>query len=204
MQLLEQVQVRVLRRVANVDCQVPDDVLRMEFGCRSYASWLAQRKLEYSFRLRRMAEDRLPRRVAQAAWPAVGGGRHERMHAGLAQVLAVEVKLDVAAAAAVDEVTYAAFKRQVAHAVRARDMLAAQRVKRSTVGRYVRILGSPSKVPTELQDYMSGPMTTACKALLLCRADMVNTAQRLHQKQRLSSRACRRCGAACEDLVHLA
>jgi hypothetical protein len=41
MQRLEQVQVRVLRRVANLDCLVPDDVLRMEFGCRSYARWMA-------------------------------------------------------------------------------------------------------------------------------------------------------------------
>jgi hypothetical protein len=42
---------------------IPDDVLRMELGCRSYASWMDQRKLEYAFRLGRMSDDRLPRHV---------------------------------------------------------------------------------------------------------------------------------------------
>jgi hypothetical protein len=93
MQRLEQLQVRVLRRIVNVPCHVPDDVLKMELGCRSYARWMSQRKLEYAFKLRMMSPDRLPRRVAEAAWPTwpmPGGQCHERMHAGI--VAAIEAK----------------------------------------------------------------------------------------------------------------
>jgi hypothetical protein len=36
MQRLEQVQVRVLRRIVGLNSHIPDDVLRMELGCRSY------------------------------------------------------------------------------------------------------------------------------------------------------------------------
>jgi hypothetical protein len=54
MQRLEQVQVRVLRRIVGLNSHIPDDVLRMELGCRSYASWMDQRKLEYAFRLGRI------------------------------------------------------------------------------------------------------------------------------------------------------
>jgi hypothetical protein len=54
MQRLEQVQVRVMRRIVGLNSHIPDDVLRMELGSRSYASWMDQRELEYAFRLGRM------------------------------------------------------------------------------------------------------------------------------------------------------
>jgi hypothetical protein len=69
--LLEQVQTRVLRRVLQAPGTAAADVLRMEVGCRSYISWMDQRKLEYAYRLRLMAPSRLPRRVAAAAKPAL-------------------------------------------------------------------------------------------------------------------------------------
>jgi hypothetical protein len=68
-QRVEQVQTRVLRRIMRLPCAVADDVLRMELGCRPYASWMDQRKLEFAFRLAVMGADRLPARVASACWP---------------------------------------------------------------------------------------------------------------------------------------
>ncbi len=70
-----------------LNSHIPDDVLRMELGCKSYASWMDQRKLEYAFRLGRMSDDRLPRHVSKAAWPAAGGQCHERMHAGVVSAI---------------------------------------------------------------------------------------------------------------------
>jgi hypothetical protein len=51
---LEGVVIRVLKRFLAVCDNVHHDVLRMELGCRSMSSWMAQRVLEYSFRLGRM------------------------------------------------------------------------------------------------------------------------------------------------------
>jgi hypothetical protein len=48
------------------------------------------------------------------------------------------------------------------------------------VSRYVRIIGDPEHFPNQLQEYMLGPVTAAQKALLLCRADMLPTAQRMY------------------------
>jgi hypothetical protein len=183
MQRLEQVQVRVLRRIVNLNSHIPDDVLRMELGCRSYASWMDQRKLEYAFRLRQMSADRLPRHVAEAAWPTTGGQCHERMHAGLVSAIEAKTKVDVDAAVR-DKVSYATFKCRVAEAVRAHDMKCVMRKHRSTVSRYVRIIGDPEHFPNQLQEYMLGPVTAAQKALLLCRADMLPTAKRLHRQQK--------------------
>jgi hypothetical protein len=62
---------------------VHHDVLRMELGCRSMSSWMAQRVLEYSFRLRRMPADRLPAAVRAAVWRHVqGASKRQRMCAG--------------------------------------------------------------------------------------------------------------------------
>jgi hypothetical protein len=63
---LEGVVIRVLKRFLAVYDNVHHDVLRMELGCRSMSSWMAQRVLEYSFRLRRMPADRLPAAVRAA------------------------------------------------------------------------------------------------------------------------------------------
>jgi hypothetical protein len=56
--------------------------------------------------------------------------------------------------------------------VRARDMTDVMRQQRSTVSRYVRILGDPKCFPNQMQDYLLGPITAPHKALLLCRADI--------------------------------
>jgi hypothetical protein len=61
---LEGVVIRVLKRfLVPVFDNVHHDVLQMELGCRSISSWMAQRVLEYDFRLRRMPADRLPAAV---------------------------------------------------------------------------------------------------------------------------------------------
>ena len=70
-QRIEAVQQRVLRRFVGLDCNVSDDILRLEFGCRSYASWMCQRVLKYVFKVARMDAARLPAVVARRAWPLV-------------------------------------------------------------------------------------------------------------------------------------
>jgi hypothetical protein len=62
MRRLEQVQytVRVLKRIAATHENVAAALLNVEFGCRTYASWAMQRKLEFKFRLSRMPSGRLP------------------------------------------------------------------------------------------------------------------------------------------------
>ena len=200
MQRLEQLQVRVLRRIVNVPCHVPDDVLRMELGCRPYASWMNQRKLEYAFRLRMMSHDRLPRRVAEAAWPMPGGQCHERMHAGIVAAIEAKTQVDVAAAVA-NKMSYGKFKSHAARAVRARDMKDVLRQKRSTVSRYVRIMGDPECFPNKLQDYLLGPVAASHKALLLCRTDMLQTARRLHHKRKATSPACPCCSTGAEETL---
>ncbi len=72
----------MLRRIVRLPCAVADDVLQMEFGCRPYASCMDQRKLEFAFRLKTVAADRSPIRVASARWPAVARKGVPAMHAG--------------------------------------------------------------------------------------------------------------------------
>jgi hypothetical protein len=85
---LEQVQTRMLRRIVRLPYAVADDVPRMEFGCRPYASWMDQRKPEFAFRLTTMAADRLPARVVSASWPSVARAGVPAMHAGVTGVVA--------------------------------------------------------------------------------------------------------------------
>jgi hypothetical protein len=80
---------------------VADDVLRMELGCRPYASWMDQRKLEFAFRLATMmAADSLPARVASACWPRLARKGLPVLHAGVVIALERAVDLDVAPLAA--------------------------------------------------------------------------------------------------------
>jgi hypothetical protein len=58
---------------------VHHDVLRMELGCRSLSSWMAQRALEYGFRLQPMPVDRLPAAVNAAVWQRVQGANRPRL-----------------------------------------------------------------------------------------------------------------------------
>ncbi len=50
---IEQVQTRVLRRLAAARENLADDLLRCELACRHTASW-QQHKLEFAFELQRM------------------------------------------------------------------------------------------------------------------------------------------------------
>ena len=160
-------------------------------------------KLEYPFRLGRMSDDRLPRHVSKAGWSAAGGQCHERMHAGVVSAIEAKTQVDVGAAVK-SKVSYAPFKCTTANAVRAHDMKCVLRKHRSTVSRYVRIIGDPEHFPDQLQEYMLGPVTAAQKALLLCRADMLPTAQRMHRQKKAESPTCQCCriGAA-ETLVRM-
>ena len=65
---LERIQTGVLRRMVSCNRNVADDALRLELGCRPLASWVAQHKLEYAYRLHQQGADRLPRRVSEACW----------------------------------------------------------------------------------------------------------------------------------------
>jgi hypothetical protein len=67
------------------------------------------------------------------------------------------------------------------------DMKCVLRKHRSTVSRYVRIIGDPEHFPNQLQEYLLGPVTAAQKVLLLCRADMLPTAQRMHRQKKADS-----------------
>jgi hypothetical protein len=125
------------------------------------------------------------------------------MHAGV--VSAIEAKTQVDVGAAVNsKVSYAAFKCTTANAVRVHDRKCVLRKHRSTVSRYVRIIGDPEHFPNKLQEYyMLGPVTAAQKALLLCRTDMLPTALRMHRQKKAESPTCQCCriGAA-ETLEH--
>ncbi len=76
---LEGVMLRVMKRFLAVFENVHHDVLRMELGCRSLSSWMAQRALEYGFRLQRMPADRLPAAVNAAVWRRVQGAGRPRL-----------------------------------------------------------------------------------------------------------------------------
>ncbi len=133
------------------DYAVADDVLRMEFGCRPYASWTDQRKLEFTFRLTTMAADRLPARVASArcSWPAVARTGAPAMHAGVVAALerAVDIKVTALAATGMGKVT--------GEAVRARDVRAMRCQARSTVCYHLRVLGNPARHTNQLQKYLT-------------------------------------------------
>jgi hypothetical protein len=98
---LEQVQTRVPRRIVRLPVAVADDVLRMELGCRPYASsWMDQRKLEFAFRLATMAANRLPARVASACWPRLARKGGPALRAAVVAALERAVAVDVAPLAA--------------------------------------------------------------------------------------------------------
>jgi hypothetical protein len=165
---LEQVQARVLRRIVRLPCAVADDVLRMEFGCRPYASWMDPRKLEFAFRLQTMAADRLPARVASARWPAVARTGVPAMHAGVVAALERAVDLKVTALAATG-MGKAAFKKVAGEAVCARDVRAMRRQARSTaVLHHLRVLGDPARHMNQLQKYLTALQVHLSAALESC------------------------------------
>jgi hypothetical protein len=74
---LEGVVIRVLKCFLAVFDNVHHDVLRMELGCMSISSWMAQGVLEYGFRLRIMPCP--PAAVHAAVWRHVPGANRPRM-----------------------------------------------------------------------------------------------------------------------------
>jgi hypothetical protein len=197
---LEQVQTRVPRRIVRLPCAVADDVLRMEFGCRPYASWMDQRKLEFAFRLRTMAADGLPARVASARWPAVARTGVPAMHVGVVAALerAVDLKVTALAATAMGK---AAFKQVAGEAVRARDVRAMRRQARSTVLHHLRVLGDPARHTNQLQKYLTGPLTESQRFKFICRAGIMPTARRQWQQGRASTAKCLLCPEGPEETM---
>jgi hypothetical protein len=189
-QRVEQVQTRVLRRIMRLPCAVADDVLRMELGCRPYASWMDQRKLEFAFRLAVMDADRLPARVASACWPRLKRKGLPSMHACVVAALEHAVGLTVAESAAAEGATKAAFKKAAGEAVRVRDVRSMRREAKSTVCHHLRVLGNPGEHANQLQLYLSGPLTEVQRFKFICRAGVLPTARRRCQQGRAQTAQC--------------
>jgi hypothetical protein len=88
---IEQVQTRVLRRLAETRENLADDFLRCELACRHTACIGQQRKLEFAFE---MPPGRLPAQVARCDWgknPVVRGHARPKMHTDVVQHIAAQV-----------------------------------------------------------------------------------------------------------------
>jgi hypothetical protein len=109
---------RVMKRFLAVFENVHHDVLRMELGCRSLSSWMAQRALEYGFRLQRMPADRLPAAVNAAVWRRVQGAGRPRLCKEELVRVAKHTRVNVTVAVADATVGYGQFKRVASEAVR--------------------------------------------------------------------------------------
>ena len=169
MQRLEQIQYRVLKRMAATHENVATELLSMEFGCRSYASWAMQRKLEFRFRLRRMPQDRLPAIVSKCEWQRKKGAKKPAMHTSQVLKVSRKVDLDPDQHAADPELTYAAFKKQAALAVRRHDVNHVRLSRKSTVKRYLENYSHINIFPNKLQPYLDGPLTRSMQNKLLFR-----------------------------------
>ena len=200
-QRLEQVQTRVLRRIMRLPCAVADDVLRMELGCRPYASWMDQRKLEFAFRLAAMEADRMPARVASACWPRLARRGLPSMHACVVSALEHAVGLKVADLAAAGGVTTAAFKKLAGEAVRVRDVRSMRRDAKSTVCHHLRVLGGPGRHANQLQRYLAGPLTEVQRFKFICRAGVLPTARRRFQQGRAQTAQCPLCPERPEETM---
>jgi hypothetical protein len=161
-----------------------------------------QRKLEFAFRLKTMAADRLPARVASASWPVVARKGMPAMHAGVVSALeqAVDIKVPALAAAGVGK---AAFKTVAGDVVRARDVRAMRRRAGSTVLHHLRVLGDPARHTNQLQRYLTGPLTESQRFKFICRAGVMPTARRQWQQGRASTAKCLLCPAeGLEETMH--
>ena len=135
---LEGVMLRVMKRFLAVFENVHHDVLRMELGCRSLSSWMAQRALEYGFRLQRMPADRLPAAVNAAVWRRVQGAGRPRLCKEELVRVEKHTRVNVTVAVADTTVGYGQFKRVASEAVRVADMRVVvseeRRTRQSTAG----------------------------------------------------------------------
>jgi hypothetical protein len=195
---IEAEQLRVLKRFVSVSCNVSSDVLHLEFGCRPYASWMAQRKLEYAVRLQRMPEGRLPSVVAGAQWTCAHGAKRPVMHTTVVQKLARQVPFDLAGARAVSAQQA---KQSIAHAVRKHDVSRIQQSGRSAAARCVRFMGDVTEHPNKMQRYLEGPLTAGRRIKFMCRAGVLLTARRRQQMGAVADAACQHCRSSAEETV---
>jgi hypothetical protein len=208
---LEGVVIRVMKRFLAVFENVHHDVLRMELGCRSLSSWMAQRVLECGFRLRRMPPDPLPAAVQAAVWPHVPGAGKPRMCGEeLAKVVA-RTGLDAAASVADAAIRYGQFKRIASEAVRVADITGSvseeRRTRQSTLVRYLQLIGplpAGSMFLTECRPYLAGLVCRGTQLLkFLLRAGMLPLGRLESRKRRRPGAVpCPACGGPEEDAVH--
>jgi hypothetical protein len=177
---LEGVVIRVLKRFLAVYDNVHHDVLRMELGCRSMSSWMAQRVLEYSFRLRRMPADRLPAAVRAAVWRHVQGAKRPRMCGEELVRVEQHTRVNVTVAVADATVGYGQFKRVASEAVRVADMRVVvseeRRTRQSTLVKYLQLIGpvpEGSMFPNECRPYLAGIVGRGAQLKFLLRAGML-------------------------------
>jgi hypothetical protein len=206
---LEGVMSRVLKRFLAVYDNVHHDVLRMELGCRSLSSWMAQRALEYGFRLRRMPADRLPAAVRAAVWQRVPGANRPRMCGEELVRVEARTRLNVAVAAADEAITYGQFKRVASEAVRVADMRVVvseeRRTRQSTLVRYLQLIGpipEGSMFPNECRPYLAGVVGRGAQLKFLLRAGMLPLGRLESRKRRRGATSCPACGGPEEDAPH--
>jgi hypothetical protein len=206
---IEAVMIRVMKRFLAVFENVHHDVLRMEWGCRSFNSWMTQRVLEYGFRLRRMSVDRLPAAVHASVWGRVPGARRPRMCAEELQRAVQRTALDVAQSAADEVTSYGHFKRIASEAVRVADLRdivhGDRRTRQSTLHKYLQLVGpipAGSMFPNECRPYLTGIMSQGAQLKFLLRSGMLPVGRRESQKRRRGAVACAACGGPEEDAVH--
>jgi hypothetical protein len=208
---LEGVMSRVLKRFLAAYGNVHHDVLRMELGCRSLSSWMAQRALEYGFRLRRMPADRLPAAAVRAAvWQRVPGANRPRMCGEELVRVEARARLNVAVAAADEAITYGQFKRVASEAVRVADMRVVvseeRRTRQSTLVRYLQLIGQipeGSMFPNECRPYLAGVVGRGAQLKFLLRARMLPLGRLESRKRRRGATSCPACGGPEEDAPHL-
>ena len=167
---LEQVQYRVLKRMAGARSQWSSDVLRLEFGCRPYASWMTQRKIEYQFRIKRMPHHRLPSLVQRCVWQQSAAGKKPAMHSAQVQTAEKYAGVSVDEHADREEISYAAFKQIAAKAVRQADITHLRGCKQTTLTRYLDAHADLVEFPTSMRDYLHGPLTNSMRNKLMFKA----------------------------------
>jgi hypothetical protein len=189
---LEGVVIRVLKRFLAVFDNVHHDVLRMELGCRSIGSWMAQQVLEYGFRLRRMPADRLPAAVHAAVWRRVPGANRPRMCGEELVRVEVHTRLAVAVSAADEATSSGQFKRVASEAVRVADMRVVVSEERrtrhqSTLVKYLQLIGpvpDGSMFPNECTPYLAGVVGRGAQLKFLLRAGMLPLGRLESRKRR--------------------
>jgi hypothetical protein len=206
---LEGVMLRVMKRFLAVFENVHHDVLRMELGCRSLSSWMAQRALEYGFRLQRMPADRLPAAVNAAVWRRVQGAGRPRLCKEELVRVEKHTRVNVTVAVADATVGYGQFKRVASEAVRVADMRVVvseeRRTRQSTLAKYLQLIGplpEGSMFPNECRPYLAGVVGRGAQLKFLLRAGMLPLGRLESRKRRRGAAPCPACGGPEEDATH--